>query len=385
MLILFDHGTPRGLAGAFSEHTVITAQGRGWRRRRFRENASSSRECGLIEKRNHMSTLKQHAKSIAATATDYRKDELDEPFTPDHVLTWIDQLDAEDQLPTLAELDHVLQKTYFSEARVTKFLRGLVKTTKLTGEEPAKFWKSAGVLDIQQGGSSQTELLDRFNAVMQEQIGIDLQECEATSGNFIYLDDAIFTGNRVLYDLQPWIENEAPQKAKVYIVVLALHEGGDYYATGKLKEAAKRAGKTITTEMWSIRRIENRRTYKNKSEVLWPSKLPEGNDEIDAYVQMLKDAGYPPEKRAQGSTPKDGVFSGEAGRAALESSLLKAGVQVRSMCPNLKDTARPLGYSKLNTLGFGATVVTYRNCPNNCPLALWVSEPWYPLFRRKIN
>ena len=32
MLILFDHGTPRGLAHALSDHTVITAQARGWDR-----------------------------------------------------------------------------------------------------------------------------------------------------------------------------------------------------------------------------------------------------------------------------------------------------------------------------------------------------------------
>jgi hypothetical protein len=30
MLILFDHGTPRGLIRAFAGHTVITAQSRGW-------------------------------------------------------------------------------------------------------------------------------------------------------------------------------------------------------------------------------------------------------------------------------------------------------------------------------------------------------------------
>ncbi len=30
MLILFDHGTPRGLARGLSGHTVITAQSLGW-------------------------------------------------------------------------------------------------------------------------------------------------------------------------------------------------------------------------------------------------------------------------------------------------------------------------------------------------------------------
>jgi hypothetical protein len=30
MLILFDHGTPRGLARALPGHTVITAQAKGW-------------------------------------------------------------------------------------------------------------------------------------------------------------------------------------------------------------------------------------------------------------------------------------------------------------------------------------------------------------------
>ena len=32
MLILFDHGTPKGLIHVLSGHTVITAQSRGWDR-----------------------------------------------------------------------------------------------------------------------------------------------------------------------------------------------------------------------------------------------------------------------------------------------------------------------------------------------------------------
>ena len=32
MLILFDHGTPKGLIRALAGHTIITAQARGWDR-----------------------------------------------------------------------------------------------------------------------------------------------------------------------------------------------------------------------------------------------------------------------------------------------------------------------------------------------------------------
>jgi hypothetical protein len=32
MLILFDHGTPKGLAAALPGHTIVTAQARGWDR-----------------------------------------------------------------------------------------------------------------------------------------------------------------------------------------------------------------------------------------------------------------------------------------------------------------------------------------------------------------
>lgn len=32
MLILFDHGTPRGLARGLRDHTIITAQAKGWDR-----------------------------------------------------------------------------------------------------------------------------------------------------------------------------------------------------------------------------------------------------------------------------------------------------------------------------------------------------------------
>jgi len=317
--------------------------------------------------------MEQLAASIAATAADYRKGELG-PFTAEHVTQWAAQFDKKDRPPLLAEMDHVLKKTYFSEAAVTDFLLSLAKEPKLAGNTPAAFWKGAGVLDIQLGGNSQKEMLERFETVLKQQFGMGLEDCKATSGNFVYLDDAIFTGNRVRRDLEPWINNTAPHKATVHIIVNALH-AGSYYAAQQVDKAAKAAGKDITLTWWRAKSVENRKFYRNQSEVLWPSEIPDGGP-VAAYAKTLSDAGYPPEKRAKGGTPQDSVFSDEEGRALIERVFLESGVRIRSICPYLKESARPLGFSLLKTLGFGATVVTYRNCPNNCPLALGDAMFW---------
>lgn len=83
-------------------------------------------------------------------------------------------------------------------------------------------------------------------------------------------------------------------------------------------------------------------------------------------------------------------FSSEAGRQILESEFLIAGAKIRAMSENPKPSMRPLGFSPFG-IGFGAMIATYRNCPNNCPLAVWWGDPkatsgalhWYPLLPRE--
>ncbi|MCZ2075825.1 MAG: hypothetical protein LC130_12605 [Bryobacterales bacterium] len=116
---------------------------------------------------------------------------------------------------------------------MTEFLEGLAKEPKLVGSDPAAFWKSAGILNIQQGGNSQTEMLERFEAVLKTRRVFPLRTVRRCPGNFIYLDDAIFTGNRVRRDLEPWIQDLAPQKATVHVIVNAIH-AGSYYAAQQL-------------------------------------------------------------------------------------------------------------------------------------------------------
>ena len=67
-------------------------------------------------------------------------------------------------------------------------------------------------------------------------------------------------------------------------------------------------------------------------------------------------------------------------------------MRIRGFCQNPNPIMRPLGFSSFG-VGFGSTIVTYRNCPNNAPLALWWGDPnahhnhpfsrWYPLLQRR--
>jgi len=327
-----------------------------------------------------MSNRQELLESIAATITDYRADDLPAP-TPAHVETWINQFDAGVQLPILSEIDHVLKNTYFSLQKVAHFLKVVLKSEKLAGADPGAFWRSVRFLDIQGGGNSQRDMLALFGELLKETHGIAIEQGGEESGAFVYLDDVVFTGNRVLHDLADWIQSDAPAAATVHVVSMALHTGGVHYARGKIAEVARTYGKSITVQFWSAVTLEDRKTRTYMSDVLRPVSIPEA-PEVMEYVAAMK---YKPELRIAGDVGRNKIFSSEAGRHVLEQEFLKAGVNIRQSCPNLGVTQRPLGHSWLETLGFGSLIVTFRNCPNNTPLALWVGDPWHPLFPRTTN
>lgn len=317
--------------------------------------------------------------SIAATTADYREGDL-AALTPKHVARWINQFDAGVQLSILREMDHVLKQTYFSRKRTRKFLEGLFQTQKLVGDDPCAFWKDVKFLDIQGGGASQKEMLALFSKVLEKKCGFTVADCGAEPEAFLYLDDAIFTGNRVRRDLEGWINEDAPAEAKLHVVVIASHEGS-YYHRNKVSEAARAAGKKINITWWHAINLEDRKKYTDTSDVLRPVVIP--NDvAVQAYVDAMH---YKPHLRNAGQVGSLGIFSSDAGRQLLEEEFLKAGARIRQMCPNLGESQRPLGHTSLEALGFGSLIVTFRNCPNNAPLALWVDAPWHPLFPRTTN
>jgi hypothetical protein len=324
-------------------------------------------------------TKEKSAAQVAGLIADYRKGEIAAPDAA-HVLRWIGQFPANVREPVLAEMAHVLARTYARRTAVEGFIEALVMNERIAGADPAAFWKGVRFLRLQQAGFSQRDMLVLFDAALRGKLGFGIDDCgKVAPHTYVYLDDAVFSGGRVKSDLIRWTQQEAPKSAKVAVIVMALHALGEWFAKTDIKKAAAAAGKTIDVTWWRAMMIEDRKAYTNNSDVLRPTMVPA---EAAAYAATLGQALVLRGADAVGSR---GFFSSGAGRALIEQEFLKAGVRVKQLCPLLPDQMRPLGCTTMRTLGFGSMFVTYRNCANNTPLVLWAGNPWYPLLPRKTN
>lgn len=336
-----------------------------------------------------MSERKSLLASIAETIADYRDGEIDFP-TPDHVDRWSRQFDADVRVPLLREFAHTIGATYLSKETMSGFFRRQIRHKEIAGADPCGFWRKAHLLDIQQNGHSQSDIRVLFADALKKECGIkSLSECGSADEVFVYLDDVLFSGSRIGNDLAEWIQTDAPDRATVHIVVMAAYRFGEWKCMERLREAAAAAKKKISFHVWAALRLENRVRYEKQSEVLWPVVLP---DDAALQAYMADEKKFPFKPRTPGGTPEHKLFSSEEGRQLLEREFLMAGMRIRSFSQNPSRALRPLGFSPFG-LGFGSTIVTYRNCPNNSPLALWWGDPaaskghpfskWYPLVPRK--
>jgi hypothetical protein len=326
--------------------------------------------------------------SVANTIEDYRAGEIAKP-SPSHVDRWVRQFDADIQVALLSEVDHTLKHTYFARSVVARFFSRQIKHEGIAGTTPCDFWRSAHVLDIQLQGHSQREIRQLFGIALQEQCSLALEDAGSAGGAYIYLDDVLFTGGRIGTDLSEWITKEAPTEFTLHILVIATHRFGEWKCIERLKKAAADAGKKMQVHPWAVIRLENRQAKRDTSEVLWPAVIPQ-DESLQAYLAAEKRFSFQP--RQPGGKLEHGVFSSEAGRQLLEQQLLLAGMRIRSFSKKPSQALRPLGFSPFG-LGFGSMIATYRNCPNNAPLALWWGDPdasighpfrnWYPLLPRK--
>ncbi len=340
------------------------------------------------------SELTSLEQSLASTIADYREGEIPRP-DPEHIHKWITQFEEDVRIPILRELDHVLKKTYFSKQSVTEFLGKLIKTDRLVGSDPCKFWEGACFFTQQGGGKSQSELLDVFDKALRAACDLKVKKCGSSSGPWVYLDDVLCSGNRVGTDICNWIKGSTPSDARVHIIVIAMHRYGQYSAKNRIEEETKKSDKKIRITWWRAVELEDRVSYIDTADVLRLVSVPNTTDAQRYYDEVKRASKYTPKFRRPGSKSENNIYSSEEGRHILEEQFFLAGLKIRSFCENPADIMRPLGYQGFPSFGFGALIATYRNCPNNCPLPLWWGDPkqseshplgkWYPLLPRKTH
>ena len=324
--------------------------------------------------------------SIVARVADFREGQIPR-IDAARVLAWCNQFEESNRPTILRETDRLLQRTYLPQATVRLFLRNLTVAPKLVGPNPEQFWRSVGFLRIQQTGASQLDMLALLEDGLREKFSITTQSASSTSNTYLYLDDVLYSGNRIKNDILTWVVANDIRDATVHVVCIAIYTGGLWNAKSNLLSAL--SPRRVRVIFDAANYGESRRARAKDAEVLWLRSVPEKDANVDKWKATLKRNDWFFARPAGGRGSSE-LFTSEESRHIVEQAFFKNGAYIWSLSENPQPTMRPLGYSVLETPGFGATLMTYRNCPNNAPLALWWGDPqghgpisrWTPLLPR---
>lgn len=334
-------------------------------------------------------SLEDQSRELAEIIKDYRHfDEYN--INKEHVLRWVAQFREFPQETILSELIKNFTSLYASQDRVTRFLNKLITNEELTSGSPKNFWSKASLLDLQTRSQSQQDMTSVFSTLLSQKLGISPIYDPTSVSRWIYLDDGIFSGNQVKSDLESATYKYDLQDGELHVITMCLYQSGNWELERFRRNFLK--SRKITLKIWAAVDLENRLTYKDSSDVLWPKYEDVTTDALEAlrnrnfYVDQIK-------YRSGTSVGKKGIFSSNASRRILEHAFFEKGAEICTFPQNPSTYMRPLGYTGFRNQGFGNLFVTYRNCPNNAPLVLWWGDPegnptlrqWYPLLQRRVR
>ena len=241
--------------------------------------------------------------------------------------------------------------------------------------------------------------MEILNELVQYKYGISLEDCGQTNAtSYIYVDDAIYSGNRVIRDIQKWTNeiDDTNSIERLDIIVIAMHSRNMNYVTKEVQKALP----NTTVNFWrGLKFSDSLRGSYNHFESFWPSEELGYNHTTEEYMESVNDTRSEAQKnnipllREAGHPKNDNYFTSLTNRKDVEKIFFEKGVEIVSYARNPNPNMRPMGYDSSKTLGFGSYFVTYRNIANNCPVVLWWGNPnafsginnWYPLFPRTTN
>lgn len=299
----------------------------------------------------------------------------------DHIQRWASQFN-EPQF-VIDEFAHILSKSF-----ITRNAEEIFFSKVITSEG---FLKDVGdlsdvtIVQWQQPGKSQDYYAKKLQALFLQTMKILIPINDYSKGTFIYIDDFIFSGGTVRHDVlrNSYLINTK----KIIFIFLGIHSSGESYFAKFLNK------QNLNFNIWRVKTIDNYNSSINNSDVYWPvcwnQQNVQNNLQMSAYLKLLSASGYPPQWRYPNTNVgKNYLFSSSDNRIKIENEFLIAGLKIINQT---NTNIQPLGYSPFIGFGFGATVITYRNIPNNAPLCIWWENPgnqgglgnWYPLMRRR--
>lgn len=332
---------------------------------------------------------------IAQILTDYELSP-DEGMNTAHVGRWLEQFDAAEQSFILKQTLLLLQNSYISKAAYISKVNDILRN-----RNNRIIIRDSAFLNIQEvnRGASQKDLLEILEDQAEGIDGLDISTVSRDSTNnqvrqfnsYIYFDDVCFSGNKALNDVSWFVEHFDLRNITIFVAFLGTHK----YATYMLETTLARRfnGRNITLKIRQngfLKTRENRRRYSSQSEVFWSREngivLPDWIQQPEIYTAR------------DGSTRTgfvvNDIFPNSDDRNRFEHVLIDAGFYILQQSQNPAPILKPLGFSTFPGVGFGGTIFTYRNCPNNTPLAFWwgrygndgipnwALDCWYPLMRR---
>ncbi len=293
----------------------------------------------------------------------------------EHVTQWLEMFDEPDQVAE--ELAHVLRSSFLTREQAAAEIGGWLVNPKKVTRGLINSWDEATFLNVAGGGGSQRAVLDLFDEAAAEN---GEEPIRSRSGSvFVYTDDVSVQGMRILNDLTPsWMNNEAPGEFEL-VILLQRGLGGRHqsWVITQLKNRAKSAGKMARITWWCNKEFSSADCYS-------PAAIPQ-NDDVAAWLNSA--SVELPALRTGTGTGR--FFSSDRGRRAIESEFLIAGARILAKNRNLRQNEhkRPHGNTVWSwaPLGIGVPIVTWRNCPNSAPWALWAEGIVAPLFPRQSN
>lgn len=307
-----------------------------------------------------MAIIKKLSEDLEQIIGDYKNCKIDQ----ERVEKWINQFDdlganKQDKIIILQELIRVFKITYFSKRKIEILLKDIIRRYRD---------KKISFLNIQDkrkiNGYKSSSQKDYINIVKNIVPQIEINNFKADI--LIYFDDYVISGNSIKKDIQYLLQNNLLEKTNFWLLVTTtngIHQLNKDY-------------KNLNGKVYIA--LENRLTYKNKSDILWPYK----NDII-----YCKNYDYSNMKFREGFGESK-LFKNDNNKKLLEYYFWKAGCNILN---NTSDSnLLPLGAGYPKTVGSGILSATYRNIPNNSPICLWWGDDrennyWFPLMQRETN